>query len=178
MPSPAASGFIRAHRRFTFAGGGLMELQLVPSADQEAALQPAWHCVVFHKQKTSARTRFLIQGRDVVFPAGLAEDHSLTDGDDPDAPSVKLLPHPAAGIASLASLLDLPPSAFRVEAAHLGRVVEDEQAPVWLVEVTTIDPPLENALRMGGRFISIMEARQSPAVQRELLRRAYERILG
>lgn len=155
-----------------------MELVLAPEVEMEDLLQPAWRCVVFHKQKTSARTRFLIQGRDVVFPAGLAEECSLTDGADPDGPPSNLLPHPAAGIANLASLLDLPASAFRVEAAHLGRVVEDENAPVWLVEVTTIDPPFENALRMGGRFISIMEARQAPAVQRELLRRAYERVLG
>lgn len=155
-----------------------MELQLVASAETEQDLLPAWRCVVFHKQKTSARTRFLIQGRDVVFPAGLEDGQSLTDAEDPDVVAAAVLPHPAAGVKALAAQLDLPPSAFRVEAAHLGRVVEEELAPVWLVEVTTIDPPLENALRMGGRFISIMEARQSPAVQRELLRRAYERVLG
>lgn len=155
-----------------------MELQLVASPDAEQDLLPAWRCVVFHKQKTSARTRFLIQGRDVVFPAGLEDGQSLTDAEDPDVVTAAVLPHPAAGVKALAAQLDLPPSAFRVEAAHLGRVVEEELAPVWLVEVTTIDPPLENALRMGGRFISIMEARQSPAVQRELLRRAYERVLG
>jgi hypothetical protein len=157
-----------------------MELQLVAiaDADQQAALLPAWRYVVFHKQKTSARTRFLIQGRDVVFPVGLDDGQSLTDAEDPEAVEGRVLPHPAAGLKDLAAQLDLPPSAFRVDAAHLGRVVEEDLAPVWLVEVTTIDPPLENALRMGGRFISIMEARQSPAVQRELLRRAYERVLG
>lgn len=157
-----------------------MELQLVASADadQEALLLPAWRCVVFHKQKTSARTRFLIQGRDVVFPAGLEEGQSLTEAEDPEAVEGSVVAHPAAGIAALAAQLDLAPGAFRVDAAHLGRVIEEDLAPVWLVEVTTIDPPLENALRMGGRFISIMEARQSPPVQRELLRRAYERVLG
>lgn len=155
-----------------------MELELTADADAELLLQPAWRCVVFHKQKTSARTRFLIQGRDVVFPAGLEEESSLTDAADPDAPAGNLLPHPAAGIASLAALLDLPPSVFRVEGAHLGRVVEDNLAPIWLVEVTTTDPPLEKALRMGGRFVSIMEARQASLIQREILRRAYERVLG
>lgn len=155
-----------------------MELQLVPGSEQEADLLPCWRCVVFHKQRTSARTRFLIQGREVVFPPGLEADYTLTDAQDPDAAPAALVVHPAAGIAELASLLDLPPAALRVDAAHLGRVVEEDQAPVWLVEVLTIDPPFENALRMGGRFISIMEARQAPAIQRELLRRAYERILG
>src|SRR5215471_2914734 len=103
-----------------------MELQLVPSAGQEASLLPAWRCVVFHKQKTSARTRFLIQGRDVVFPAGLEDAQSLTDAEDPETVEGRVLPHPAAGLKDLAAQLDLSPSFFRVEAAHLGRVVEED----------------------------------------------------
>lgn len=155
-----------------------MELMAVLAPNQDVLAGSAGYYVVFHKQKTSARTRFLVQGQDAVFPSGLAEDRTFTQGEDPDAPPRPVVPHPAAGLAALGRLLDVPPSSLRVEAAHLGLVVEEDGTPVWLAEVLTTDPPADNAMKMGGRFLSIMEGRHLPANQRELLRRAYERVLG
>ena len=77
----------------------------------------------------------------------------------------------------LAGLLALPPSALRVDAEPL-RTAGDAAAPIWLVELATIDPPVAAAAVAGGRFVSLLEARLLDEAQRALLGTAYTRILG
>ena len=140
---------------------------------------PNWRCILVHKQRTSARTRFLCVGRDVVFPEAPDDACGLSDPDEPTTQSGSVLAHPASGLPALADQLGLSPGALQVEGPPLGRLLDEEGTPpVWLVEVVTTDPPFDAASSMGGRFISIMEARHVPVVQRDLLRRAYERVLG
>jgi hypothetical protein len=160
-----------------------MDLQMTMITDDEQSLDDYavlnWRCVLLHKQRTSARTRFLCIGQDVVFPDTPDDAARLSEPEDADAPCGNIRPHPAAGIPALADQLGLPPAVFKVEGPPLGRVLdEDGMPPVWLVELVTPDPPFEAALAVGGRFISILETRRVAAVQRELLRRAYERVLG
>lgn len=50
--------------------------------------------------------------------------------------------------------------------------------PVLLAAFTGIDPPFAMAERLRGRFIALTEARQLSEVERNLLRRAYEHVLG
>jgi hypothetical protein len=50
--------------------------------------------------------------------------------------------------------------------------------PVLLAAFTGIDPPFLAAERASGRFISMTESRQLSEVERHILRRAYEHVLG
>jgi hypothetical protein len=43
---------------------------------------------------------------------------------------------------------------------------------------TSIDPPFAAAEAIGGRFIAITEARGLPPVELDLLRKAYEILIG
>jgi len=49
---------------------------------------------------------------------------------------------------------------------------------VLLACFTTLDPPFAAVERRGGRFIPLTDTRDLPEVERLLLRRAYEHVLG
>ena len=134
---------------------------------------PVSRFICFHKQKTSARTRFLRMGDSVLAGGPLPAASRLC------ADRGSLLPHPAAGLKALESRLGLgsgalrPETEFHAEAdTPAGRVV------VVLAEFTAIDPPFAAAEVAGGRFIAITEARDLPEIELALLRQAYETILG
>jgi len=132
-----------------------------------------WHCVLYHKQRTSARTRFLMVGRDVVVPEPVDDDGELSERLDEGC----VLRHPAAGLSRVSRELGLLPGELRVDGEPLA-AIGSPAVPVWLVEILTTDPPIAAVAGSGGRFVSLMESREVPQVQRELLRLAYERILG
>ena len=132
--------------------------------------EAGWRGVVYHKHHTSARTVFLqIDGSVVVAASGEASAIGPHDG--------RIGIHPASGLAGLADLLSLPPSALRVDADPL-RSGGEIAGPIWLVELASIDPPEAAAAAAGGRFVSLLEARLLDEAQRSLLGTAYTRILG
>ena len=47
-----------------------------------------------------------------------------------------------------------------------------------LARFTAIDPPFSAAEQLGGAFIDLTQARGLPPLELDLLRRAYEVILG
>lgn len=130
-----------------------------------------WQCVIYHKQRTSARTRFLCLGRDVVLPGPIAADARLGEL----RPQRRVLAHPAAGLAAVSAASGIAVADLRVEPEALAALAANSTR-IWLVELMLTDPP-EGAMG-GARFVSIIEARGVAPVQRELLRLAYERILG
>jgi len=108
--------------------------------------------ILFHKPKTSARTRFL-RFADTVLACG---------------------PLPA-----LAERMALPAGSFEVVdefSEHLE--TPDGAVPVLLAAFTSIDPPFAAAEAIGGRFVAITEARGLPPVELDLLRHAYEVLIG
>ena len=127
----------------------------------------------FHKQKTSARTRFLSHGASVLFGAALPADARVRAG------SAAVLPHPAPLLQALETHLGIAGGSLR--AAPEYRVeVETAAGPVTvlLAEFTALDPPEAAAAAAGGRFIALTEARGLPQVELELLRKAYELLIG
>lgn len=130
----------------------------------------------FHKQKTSARTRFL------RFPHGMLGFAALPAGSvlrGADAATPAVLPHPAPLLKEAALRLALPESALRAET-EFSAVVDTPvgEASIVLVECTTLDPPFAQAEAVGGRFIAITEARDCGELELALLRRAYEVLIG
>ncbi len=132
-----------------------------------------------HKQKTSARVRFL------RFPHGVCAFTALpilsTVFEDP--PSSRVENHPSVYLRSAEAALGLDNGGLALEAEFSASVdTPDGPIKVRLATFTSIDPPFELAERLGGKFIAITETRGevnkiSPA-EMELLRQAYTALMG
>jgi hypothetical protein len=132
--------------------------------------------LLFHKQGTSARTRFLRFGDSLLafapLPAGAllrAEDAALGT----------FLPHPAALLKTAEKKLGLPGGSLQVVPEFSATVDTPQgEVPVLLAGFTTMDPPFVAADSVGGRFVALTEMRGLPATEMDLVRRAYTVILG
>lgn len=132
--------------------------------------------LLFHKQATSGRTRFLRFGHGMLAFAPLPPLSNLRAPQE-SVPAIRH--HPAAYLHDAAQRFDLPEAALRVESAF--QAVVDTPAgdvEVILAGFATVDPPFIAADRLGGKFVAITEARGTPPVELQLLRRAYETVLG
>jgi hypothetical protein len=129
--------------------------------------------ILFHKQKSSARTRFLRFADTVLAFAPLPASATL----NAESGSVRL--HPAAHLRAAEERLSLPAGSLESVSDFSADVATtDGIVPVLLAGFTSIDPPFAAAEAIGARFAPITEARGLPAVELELLRRAYEVLIG
>ena len=136
---------------------------------------PPPRLILLHKQATSGRVRFLCLSSGVVAFAPLPALAALRDEDW--SPTVNI--HPAALVREAEAQLDLPEGAIEPEAGFQAWVDTPEgDVPVLLAAFNGIDPPFTAAERVHARFIAITESRQLSEVERHLLRRAYEHVLG
>jgi hypothetical protein len=137
---------------------------------------PAPRLILYHKQATSARTRFLRFADSLLAFAALP---TLSSVRDEDAPQSNVVAHPAPVLRHAEQRLGLAQGELRATADYYAEVDTPQGiVPVLLAEFTAIDPPFDAAEAVGGRFVAITEARGLPAVELELLRRAYTVILG
>jgi hypothetical protein len=140
-------------------------------------MQPA-RLILYHKQATSARTRFLrlAHGGICAFDP-LPPRTRVTGAEDP--PPGRVRQHPAMLIGRAEQILGLGrgglelEAGFRLRAEAPGATIE-----VLLARFTGIDPPFAAAAAQGAAFIDLTQARGMTAVELQLLRLAYERILG
>lgn len=116
--------------------------------------------IVYHKQATSARTRFLRGAQGCLFHGESVEGAAV---------------HPAGLIQELADTLRIGISDMALD--HDFRAPGEAQGSVWLVQVKTIDPPQIEHL-MDHRFVSLLDARDLPEPELELLGAAYRTVLG
>ena len=131
--------------------------------------------ILLHKQATSGRVRFFCQTFGVLAFAPLSPLAALRDEDY--SPTVRF--HPTAVVREAEIHLGLPEGGIEPDADFKAWVDTPEgDVPVLLAAFTGIDPPFSAAERSGGRFISITESRHLSEVERNLLRRAYEHVLG
>jgi hypothetical protein len=131
--------------------------------------------ILLHKQKTSGRVRFLCFSAGILAFKPLPVLSALRDEDY--SPTVQF--HPTAIVREAEVHLGLPEGAIEPEAEFSAWVDTPEgDVPVLLGCFSSLDPPFEAAERTGSRFIAITEARQLTEVERNLLRRAYEHVLG
>lgn len=138
--------------------------------------EPTPRLVLFHKQGSSARTRFLRFG-DSLLAFGPLPAGGLLRAED--APPGKLLPHPAALLKAAEKKLGLPGGSLRIEPEFSATVDTPQgEVPVLLAGFTRLDPPFVAADSLGGRFATLTDLRDLPAVEMELVRRAYTVILG
>lgn len=128
-----------------------------------------------HKQKTSARLRFLRLPHGLAAFTPLPESSVLLEETGP-APVAH---HPAAWLRAAEARLGLAAGSLKAEVDFSATVCAPEgPVSVQLASFETIDPPFAEAASLGGRFVAITEARDATPVERELLRRAYTVLLG
>lgn len=131
--------------------------------------------ILLHKQKTSGRVRFLCFSAGVLAFNPLPALAALRDEDY--SPTVHF--HPTAVVREAEVHLGLPEGAIEPEAEFAAWVDTPEgDVPVLLAAFSDLDPPFAAAERTNSRFIAITESRHLSDVERQLLRRAYEHVLG
>jgi hypothetical protein len=138
---------------------------------------PQPRLILFHKQKTSARTRFLLLASGSV--CAFAPIPTLAEVMDEPPTQSKVALHPGALVHDAETRLGLPTGSLKVMGDFHARVdVADGPLSVYLAGFTTEDPPFAAAATQGGRFIDLPEARMLPPTKLQLLRLAYEHLLG
>jgi hypothetical protein len=130
--------------------------------------------ILVHKQKTSARTRFLMFADSVLAFAPLPAPAQLF-GEAGET----VCPHPSAHLRAAEGRLGLASGTLEaVPEFHALVDTPTGSVSVLLAGFTSIDPPFAAAEAIGARFAAITEARHLPPVELELLRRAYEVLVG
>lgn len=132
--------------------------------------------ILYHKQSTSARTRFLrFAYNSVCAFQPLPKLAVLMD--EEEFPLVAV--HPAAAIRAAEQQLGLAGGGLEAEGEFNMRVdIAGGPVSILLARFTSIDPPFALAATLPASFIDLTEARDLPQVELELLRKAYELILG
>lgn len=131
--------------------------------------------ILLHKHKTSGRVRFLCFSAGVVAFTPLPTLSALRD--EGYSPTVQI--HPTALMREAEARLGLPEGAIAPEGEFAAWVdTAQGDVPVLLGTFTAIDPPFAAAERTASRFIAITECRELSDVERQLMRRAYEHVLG
>ena len=132
--------------------------------------------LLFHKQGNSARTRFVRFGDSLLAFAPLPQGALLRAE---DAAPGKPVPHPAALLKLAEGKLGLPGGSLQFEPEFSATLDTPQgEVPVLLAGFTTLNPPFVAADSVGGRFVALTEMRGLPALELDLVRRAYTVILG
>jgi hypothetical protein len=132
--------------------------------------------ILVHKQKTSARVRFLKFAHGVSAFAPLPV-LSVVEEEGAGDPVVAY--HPSAWLRAAEKRLGLDAGALAPVADYHATVqTPDGPVTVQLASLETVDPPFAEAETLGGRFVAITEARGCTPVELELLRRAYTTVMG
>ena len=134
-----------------------------------------YRVILYHKQATSARTRFLkFAYESVCAPAPIPLPATLLERQAASA-----VHHPAAILLRTAQQLGLTADSLKAEGEYRQTVeVPGRQIQIILGEITTLDPPFDAAERIDACFIDLTQARGLPPVELTLLRYAYELVLG
>jgi hypothetical protein len=133
--------------------------------------------ILYHKQSTSARTRFLRLAYGGICAFGpLPESARLVlPGEGPGS----LVSHPTPLVRAAERQLGLAAGGLEPEPEFRLRLRSDAgEIEVLLARFTATDPPFAVAQAQGGAFIDLTQARGLPALELGLLRLAYELILG
>jgi hypothetical protein len=131
--------------------------------------------ILVHKQKTSGRLRFLRLPHGTVAFTPLPALSDLIE----DAAPPQVVHHPAVFLQAAEARLGLPAGSLAHEPEFQATVdTPDGPVAMHLASFTTIDPPFDAAAALGGQFIAITEAMGGMPVEMDLLRRAYEVLLG
>ncbi|MES9946120.1 hypothetical protein [Candidatus Thiodiazotropha sp. CDECU1] len=134
-----------------------------------------YRVILYHKQATSARTRFLrLQNSSVCLFDPIPMPAALLDRVESNT-----INHPASILQDAERRLDFPAGCLKAEGEYRHTVeVPGQTIQVILAAITTVDPPFAEAEKNGAGFIDLTQARGLPEIELQLLRCAYELVLG
>lgn len=133
-----------------------------------------YRVIFYHKQATSARTRFLKFNYDSILAPKKLPDLSQIVAFDENS-----IVHPASVLTQLEQHFGFEKDTLKAEGEYLhGVEVPGETIQIILTNISSMDPPFEIAEKIGASFIDLTQARGLPQVELELLRYAYELVLG
>lgn len=143
-------------------------------------MSDAVRLIVYHKQSTSARLRFLrFAGPTVCVFGALPRLAAVVDEEDMKRFDPAVVPHPAPLVGRMEKQLALPAGSVELDGDFMARVdVPDGPLTIYLAHFTTIDPPFASAQAQGGEFIDLTQGRDLPPPELELLRRVYSHVMG
>lgn len=140
--------------------------------EQQTIEALAWRILLCHKHPVSARLRFLIPSEaGVVLPQALPKLAVIAEQDQ-EAP---VQCHPATALRCLQEALDIDWPLEPVGEFQLNMEVPGQILPVYLVALSgheLREPP------PGTRWIDLPQSIGMPWLDRELLRRVYEVLIG
>lgn len=136
--------------------------------------------IVYHKQATSARLRFLRFAEHTVCGFGaLPRLAAVVEQAEMARFDPAVVPHPAPLLGRMEKSLGLAAGSIEIDGDFLARVdVPDGPLTIYLARFTSIDPPFDAAAARGGTFIDLTQARELPPPELELLRRVYQHVMG
>jgi len=135
--------------------------------------------IMYHKTPASGLTKFLRKDNKTICMFDALPALSVVLDDDEQPESEKVLSHPSPLIKQAADWLGMQQDDFELESEFCEKVdVAEGPVTVYLVRFTTIDPPEAYADKVGGKFITLMDAIGLPPAEMELLRRAYKIIMA
>ncbi|KXX63547.1 hypothetical protein [Marichromatium gracile] len=132
--------------------------------------------ILYHQHPVSARTRFLRLGHGGICAPGPLPPGSriIESGATP-----QVVVHPGALLRALERELALAQGALAITLRFPVQLAVDETtAPVFLARFVDHDPPIAEVGAQGARFIALTQASALPPVELDLLRHAYEALLG
>jgi hypothetical protein len=130
-----------------------------------------------HTQSTSGRLRFVRFTHGMLGFAPFPADARICPDDEIPSPTVVTLP--SVYLADAERRLGLPSGSLKIEPDFRQCVdTGGASVDVHLARFTTTDPPFAAITAAGARFIAITETRGCSQVELDLLRKAYEVILG
>ncbi|MCX7946680.1 MAG: hypothetical protein N2557_06890 [Hydrogenophilus sp.] len=131
--------------------------------------------ILVHKQRTSARVRFVCLSHGIWAFSPIPEGVTLADPSE--IPKIRW--HPAIGVRIAAAHLRLDPTQMSTDP-HALALLEGKNGhriTILLVQFSTIDPPFSEVSAIGGRFISLTEARSCSPLEQQLLGRAWSQLM-
>jgi hypothetical protein len=136
------------------------------------------HLVLYHKHPTSARLRFLRHAHGGICAGGVMPAGTRIEAGKDTGGSV-LHTHPGMLLRAAEAALALPRGCVEPDGDfHCRMVVDGQPTEVYLAHFCDVDPPLAAAAAAGGEFIELTAARRLPPPELQLLRLAYEHVLG
>ncbi|MGD8589673.1 MAG: hypothetical protein PVG22_12675 [Chromatiales bacterium] len=134
-----------------------------------------YRVILYHKQATSARTRFLKFSHESICAfSSIPKQAKLLEG-LPDS----MVIHPAAVLNRVEEALGLANGCLKAEGEYHHCVsVPGETIQIILANITTLDPPFDIAEKIDARFLDLTQCRGLPQIELELLRHAYDLVMG
>ncbi len=127
--------------------------------------------IMYHKHPTSARVMFFVLNGSVCQFDGLPPSSKIVESSISEEGVVE---YPETLIARSKKRLGLSDNILEIEKTFQAIVKSSALTlNIYLASFTTVDPPREQLADLGGKFISITEARSLPSVEVELLGLAY-----